>query len=250
MKRKIIFNIASLVGILLFIGVSLSFTSIERTHIVYSNLKVVFNERYRYVTEKEIENIVYKNFKGLKGALIDTVNTEQIESKIEEHPWVKKAEVFKGYANSDKSFLNGGIIILIEQEDPVLRFVKGADGYFVNKHGKHLPFSNSNTKNVPVITGSIDDNFLQNDLIPFLSEVTTDAFWKALIEQIHVTKNKELIIVPRVGDHKIEFGPIVNVDKKFRNLKAVYKDGFKNDGWNKYKIVSVKYQNQVVCTLR
>lgn len=250
MRKKYIINISGLLTILVFIIVSLSFTSIERTHIVLRNLKVVFKQPYQFVTESEIENIVYKNFKGLNGALIDSINTELIENKIEQHPWVKKAEVFKGYANPDSVFLNGGIKIFIEQETPILRVVNGADGFFVNSKGKHMPFSSTYTFNVPVITGDVNDRFLLEELLPFINKTKIDPFWDALFEQIHVTGNEELIIVPRVGDHQIQFGKIEHVDKKFRNLKAVYKEGFKNDAWNKYKTVSLKYDNQVICTLK
>lgn len=250
MKRKFILNIVGLFAILVFIVVSLSFTSVERTHIVFTQLKVVFNQPYQFVTENEIEKIVYENFKGLNGALIDTVNTESIERIIEQHPWIKNAEVFKGYSNPDSLFMNGGMKIFIEQEKPILRVVNGAEGYFVNNQGKHLPFSSSDTKKVPVLTGHINDRFLKEELIPFINIAMIDPFWNALFQQIHVTENEELIIVPRVGDHRIEFGKVENIDKKFRNLKAVYKEGFKEEGWNKYKTLTLKYENQVICTLK
>lgn len=248
MTRKIIFKIAGLAAIFVFIVVTLSFTSVERSHITYAKLQVIFHEPYQFVTVSEIEKIVQKNFKGLNGALIDTLNTEVIELKIEEHPWIKSAEVFKGYAKPDSLFIVGGIKIFIEQEVPILRVVKGSDGFYLTREGKHLPFSASYTTNVPVVTGKVDDAFLQARLIPFILTATAEPFWKALFQQIHVTENEELIIVPRVGDHRIEFGKVENIEKKFRNLKAVYKNGFNTDGWNKYKTVTLKYDNQVVCT--
>lgn len=78
--------------------------------------------------------------------------------------------------------------------------------------------------------------------------VNKDQFWRAQIEQVFVQENGELLVVPQVGDYLIEFGTPEDYTLKLRNLKAVYQQGFKNLGWNKYKTISVKYRNQVVCT--
>lgn len=78
--------------------------------------------------------------------------------------------------------------------------------------------------------------------------VNKDDFWRAQIEQVFVQANGELLIVPQVGDYLIEFGTPDDYELKFRNLRAVYQQGFKNIGWNRYKTISVKYRNQVVCT--
>lgn len=250
MSRRIIFKIGGLAAVLVFIVVSVSFTSMERKDIVCSNMQVLFREPYRFVTSREIETIVNKNFKGFNGALVDTVNSEMIEEKIEENPWVKNAEVFKGYAASDSTGLWGGMKIYIEQEIPVLRIVQGADGYYVNSNGKHLPVSSSNTMSVTVYTGNINDKTIQEQLLPFEQFIDHDPFLKALIQQVDVRENNELVLVPRVGDHLIEFGKPENITQKFRNLKAAYKNGFDPEAWKQYKTVSLKYKNQVVCTLK
>lgn len=78
--------------------------------------------------------------------------------------------------------------------------------------------------------------------------VNKDKFWNAQIEQAFVQANGELLLLPQVGDYLIEFGTPDSYEVKFRNLKALYQQGFKNQGWDKYKTISVKYRNQVVCT--
>ena len=35
---------------------------------------------------------------------------------------------------------------------------------------------------------------------------------------------------------------------KFRNLKALYTEGFKSKGWNSYSTINAKFLNQIVCT--
>ncbi len=55
-------------------------------------------------------------------------------------------------------------------------------------------------------------------------------------------------VLIRDEGHLIELGQIENLDKKFRNLLAFYDKGFEKGGWDKYRRVSVKFENQIVCT--
>jgi cell division protein FtsQ len=103
---------------------------------------------------------------------------------------------------------------------------------------------------VPVITGVADDSLLQNDLLDFVNTISNDEFLASLFQQIDVQSDGELVLVPRVGNHLILFGTIENMDNKFRNLRAVYKKGLNNGKWNRYKSITLKYENQVVCTLK
>jgi cell division protein FtsQ len=63
-----------------------------------------------------------------------------------------------------------------------------------------------------------------------------------------VNKNTEFELVPKVGRHIIVFGDIDNMEKKFDKLIVFYKEGLNKTGWDKYKIINLKYENQVVCS--
>jgi cell division protein FtsQ len=245
-----IYRIAGLALILVFIGVTLGFTTIERRGLALNAIHVTYSEPNQFVSESEIKQMVNRNFKWLKGAMLDTVNTQVIEYKIEEHPWVKNAEVFKGYSFNDSTGKGGRIIIKIEQEKPVLRVMTENGGYYMNQDGKTMPLSSTHTSNVIVITGNATQKMVDNELLPFIDYINSDKFWKALFQQIHIHQNGEFLLVPRVGDHRIEFGTTENMEKKLRNLKLVYTKGFNNGAWDKYRTVTLKYNNQVVCTLR
>jgi cell division protein FtsQ len=75
-------------------------------------------------------------------------------------------------------------------------------------------------------------------------------FWESQVEQIYLNKKGEYEIVPRVGAHLIKLGTYENYREKFRNLKAFYKKGLNNVGWNQYLIINLKYDNQIICKKR
>lgn len=249
MKRRFLINTIGLLFILVFIGVSLGFITTERKKILMNDFEVVFDEPYRFINEAEIENMVFRKFKGLKGAQIDTINTRDIENKIEELAWVKNAEVYKSYLFNDSLNNYGRIRVRIKQEKPVMRVVDNNGGYYLNTNGKRMSISNHHTINVPVFTGKINRDDLQQ-LLTFVNYINADPFWKALFQQVQVESNGELVLIPRIGEHRIDFGKPENIETKLRNLKLVYQEGFYGDAWNRYRSVSLKYKNQVVCTLR
>ena len=60
--------------------------------------------------------------------------------------------------------------------------------------------------------------------------------------------NGDMELVPRVGDHTILIGDDQQIHEKFEKLFLFYMEGLNKAGWNKYKVINLKYKDQVVCT--
>jgi len=86
------------------------------------------------------------------------------------------------------------------------------------------------------------------DLFKLSSFITQDQFLKAQIEQIYVTKTGEFELIPKVGRHLIIFGGIEDMENKFDKLLVFYHQGMNKTGWDKYKTINLKFENQVVCS--
>ena len=95
-----------------------------------------------------------------------------------------------------------------------------------------------------------EKNHLMCDLYELSKFIYENDFWRAQIEQIYVNDEYEFELIPRVGAHIIYFGSIENYKTKFRNLRAFYVQGLNNLGWNEYEKISLKFENQVICTKR
>lgn len=77
-----------------------------------------------------------------------------------------------------------------------------------------------------------------------------DGFWDALIEQIVVANGNEVILIPKVGNFRIVVGELENVEKKMENLRLFLQEGIALKGWNVYKEINLKFENQIVCIKR
>ncbi|WP_321279451.1 hypothetical protein [Marinifilum fragile] len=237
-KITVILIWVSLLGYLL---VSFSFVGEKRDAIVLNDIKVKVKDSVDsgFVSNKDVETIVKKQYPDWEGNSVYAINKEVLEDKINQVPYVKKSEVY--------SSLSGNLIVEIHQRNPIVRILQGR-GYYIDEEGKKMPLSPKFTSRVLVVSGAVNEQLIKEELFDLVKFITNDEFWKSQITQIHVTREKEYVLVPRVGAHKIELGSIENYQKKFKKLYALYTDGFAKTGWNRYKGINLKYENQVVCT--
>jgi len=190
--------------------------------------------------------------KMITGEKISSLNISALEKKLINNKMILHAQVFTD--------LNGVLTVNIIQREPILRILKpDGTGFYIDRRGTKMPLSSRFTARVPVATGSIYEScfgsdsiksFVCTELFKIATYVDKDAFWKAQIEQIFVTADNELVLIPKLGDHQIIFGNTQDMDEKFKKLMLFYKEGLDRMGWNKYKSINVSYKGQVVCVRR
>jgi cell division protein FtsQ len=156
-------------------------------------------------------------------------------------------QIFRKVESKGMSF-RGKLIINVDQRTPLLRIKNAYEDYYLDPEGIRIPTSPKYIERILIATGTIPDDVIRKSLLKMTDFVNKDEFWRAQIEQVLIQANGELLLVPQVGDCLIEFGTPDEYEIKFRNLRAIYQQGFKNIGWNRYRLLSVKYRNQVVCT--
>ncbi len=89
-------------------------------------------------------------------------------------------------------------------------------------------------------------------LTRFVERFSDDAFWSGEIVQTELSRSEagemEAVLIPRSGDFRIDFGALDNPEPRFDRLMRFYRKGLGSAGWDKYRIINVRYNNQVVCT--
>jgi len=176
------------------------------------------------------------------GLPLEEIDPERIEATLLMHPLVGKVQCYK----------TGGDMLRINLSSkvPLVRVInnRGQD-FYVDSRGEILT-QRSLAVQLPVATGYIDRQFAAGELLEVVRVIDQSEFWKAQVEQINVTKDGQIELVPRVGDHLLILGTADNVEAKLDRLLNFYEKGLDNVGWNKYRSVSVAYENQVVCKKR
>ena len=89
-------------------------------------------------------------------------------------------------------------------------------------------------------------------LLTFVGKVENDSFWRSEVVQIVARATPsgalEVDLIPRSGGHMIVFGKLERVDEKFSRLMKFYRNGLSKIGWNTYRKIDVRYDNQVICS--
>jgi hypothetical protein len=92
------------------------------------------------------------------------------------------------------------------------------------------------------------------NLTNFVKLIEGDDFWRAQIVEIVVSQSQNgalfLRLVPRAGNHTIIFGRIEKVERKLDRLLRFYREGLDKEGWDIYRTIDVRFDDQVVCTKR
>ena len=161
-----------------------------------------------------------------------------LEKVLLKHPAVKKAEV---YSNQQ-----GVVNVNLQQKKAIVR-IKTADAdYYLDEDGLEMPLSKAYTPRVIVVSGDANQQH-HASIYAFIQKINKSEFWKSQITQLHFLGD-QVVLIPRVGNQKIHFGMLVNSTEKLDNLYQFYKQAMPVKGWQTYSDISLKYNNQIVCT--
>lgn len=202
-----------------------------------------------FVDDKEVEVLLKNAFPALvKSGPMEGISLNEVEKKVEAHPFVRNAEVFMD--------LKGKVIVKISQHVPMARIVRplAADGY-ISTEGKILPTSSKYTSRVLVMEGRKAADLLQQkdlskshpDLLELIHFIHRDKFWSAQISALELERNGDINMYQQVGKQTIEFGKPVEIEEKFKKINTYYKKILPKKGWNTYSRVNVKFKDQIIC---
>lgn len=238
MKNK--YRILKIVITVIILGFLLSFSlkKFSGQKITDNKISVKMNEKtpVYFIDEKDIKEIVKKeNPSGKVGDL----NIPVLEKKINALPAVDSANV---YLN-----LNGKLNLDIKQRVPVFRLNKNGKDFYVDGKGVEFPISKTYSHPCMLVTGDVKSSEYAK-LAELVEKIDKDDFSKKYF--IGISKDKEdYNLLTSEGNYKVEIGDLDNIEFKVKGFKEFVEKYLVYQDPQKYSMVSVKYQNQIVTTL-
>jgi len=209
-----------------------------------------------FLNSDEVKTLLVKKGMYPISKNIADVNPRRIEQQLVGMPFVKTAEC---YVTTE-----GHVFITVTQNIPVARVKsnKGED-YYVDANGRVMPNSQY-TSDMIIVTGNVSRHYANAYLAPLAQSIMDDDLWRNQIEQINILPDLSIELVPRVGDHIINIGPLPTssrdserqknihdyVTRQLKRLELFYRYGLVHAGWNKYDYISLEFSNQIVCRKR
>jgi cell division protein FtsQ len=246
-KKVLHIALWSLTVVVIFISLGFSIKQSQQLKCADVKINITDSIQEQFIRSNDIKQWVRRNYRGVFGQPIYAVDLRKIEDGLRKLQSVENVAVYTNvYDNGVKSF--GSLVVKIKQREPVFRVVGGGHAFYMDKLGKVIDWSPRYTPRVLIVGGLVSPDFARKKLLPLISFINGNSFWSAQIDQIYVNAVGELSMIPRVGEQIILFGEPEDFQIKFRNLKALYTEGFKNGGWSLYKTINVEFRNQIVCT--
>ncbi len=229
-----------LVVIIIAIVFLYAFTSKRNENRRLQKSEVIFvGDNNLFVAQKTVNNLLIENYSNAKSITKLTLNLNKIEKNINKHPMIEKSEVFLT--------IDGTLKALVKQRTPVARIFNDSGSFYIDYQGCTMPLSDLYTARVPVVLGSIDDQYKDkfNDL---LKQIYDDDFLKKNIIGIQILQDGSLKMTNRNFDYTIDFGRVIHVEEKFEKYKAFFQKAVLDSSLYHYKKINLKYAKQVVCT--
>jgi len=221
-------------------------------------ITVADSSRHRFVTADDIMNALRATGIRVTGQKVCDIPLDKIEQRIRQFQELK---VVEAYISEDRK-----LHLWCDQREPVMRVVASYGGdFFVDTEGIIMRRHNLYTPSLHILeidmvfnaeqmTGaSIYDSEKTENLakaFELVNYIRGHSFWNEMIDQLSMTRNGRVTLVPRVSNHSIRLGYVDDYEDKLQNLQVFYRQAMPVAGWDRYRVVNIEYKGQVVCQRR
>ncbi|MDO9512653.1 MAG: hypothetical protein Q7J34_12895 [Bacteroidales bacterium] len=258
MKKALNIFIWVLLAAMLVAGLGYAWKEQEKIQVNEMRIRINHEGSEALISEKEVESVIKKVHKKPIGMKAGKVNVKEIESALGRNPFIADANVFVN--------LDGIMSVDVMQRIPLARLQnKTGNQAFVDLNGNIFPLSQGHSARVLVISGHIDiplqtgyNVFNASDSLRSYNSLHTACLialeiyhhpgLSAMIGQIYMDEKGDAELFTITTNHTIVFGDESNASDKFARLWLFYKRALPANGWNTYRIINLKFENQVVCT--
>jgi len=244
--------------------ISLGFTENRRRNEVCNQIEVniVDSTINQFIKAKDIIQILNDKNYILIGQPLHKIPLNNIEHDLNKNAFVSNAQIY--------TTIEGKLKIDIVQRKPMLRIINyNYESFYIDEEGYLFPTSDNYTARVLIVSGNINEPFalfcnrkaqdaekqellkretLLDEIYYISSFVYNDSLWQSLFENIYVNEKNEFELIPKWGDFIIELGDTSSLQNKFEKLRAFYKKIVPKLKGGEFSKISLKYQNQIVCT--
>lgn len=230
-------------GLVVYLGLSITVFNSQPVELACTDIEFKVKDSIHggFIAIDDINTLLKNKKIHPVNRLLADISTKEIEIELQQHPLIDEVECYKTPS--------GKIGIEVRQRIPLLRVMTNSgEYYFVDNKGEIMPLSTKCIAHIAIATGNISKEFATKDLYQFAKYIDSKNFWSDQIEQIHVVNEKEVELVPRVGNHIVILGNLEEIEDKLKRLKVFYEKVLNQVGWNKYSKINVEFSNQVICT--
>ncbi len=217
-----------------------SFTSNRNENRKLTKSTVIFvGDIAPFVKQETVNKLLIENKKDASSIQKVNLDLNKLEKNLDAQEMIEKSDVFVS--------IDGVLKAVVKQKTPIARVFDEGGSFYIDYKGNRMPLSTNFTARVPLVLGGINKKN-NEDLADLFRIIYDDAFLKKNIIGIQIMPNGSLIMLNRNFDYQIDFGRMINVERKFKNYKAFFQKAVLDSSLYKYKKIDLRFTEQVVCT--
>ncbi len=217
-----------------------SFTSSRNSQRKLKKSEVIFvGQNSDFIKQETVNKLLIENKTDVRTIAKEDLNLNKLENSINKHPMIEKSDVFVS--------VDGVLKVVVKQKTPIARVFDKLGSFYIDYEGNRMPLSDINTARVQLVLGEIT-NKNKKQLSKVLKIIYDDEFLKKNIIGVQILSNDDLIMTNRNFDYQIEFGKMMNDERKFKNYKAFFQKAVLDSTLYKYKKINLRFTQQVVCS--
>lgn len=173
------------------------------------------------------------------------VDLTQIESGLaQEIPYAKWVNAYISPASQQ-------LTVQIESRKPTLRYFTNQGSFFLDEEGNPMPTKVGVSVYLPTLRAEkVDIYTLQHILLPLSQFMQENPEWAHFFSIIELKEDNRLHFYPRVGDYIFEVMGAKNLSEELPKIHIFYNKIVPQVGANRYQLVKLSYEGQIVCKKR
>lgn len=216
-----------------------SFTSMKNNQRKITKVEVRFlDNTMPFITSETVNKLLIEKNNNAQTITKETLVLNKLENSVNKQALVEKAEVFVS--------VDGVLKAVVKQKTPLGRVSAENRSFYIDYQGDVMPLSANYTARVPLISGDVK-GVKKEKLAQVLRTIYEDEFLQKNIIGVQVLPNGSLILENRNYDFGIDFGRMINIERKFNNYKAFFQKAILDSTLKNYRMINLKFTQQVVC---
>tara|TARA_Y100000996_G_scaffold412160_1_gene397648 strand:- start:54 stop:761 length:708 start_codon:yes stop_codon:yes gene_type:complete len=189
----------------------------------------------KFLSRSFVNKLLIQNIGELSSETKDSLDLSRLETLLENTPYILNAEAF--------CFPEGTLGINILEKKPLV-MIQGDNSYYLDNFGSEFPVSESYSPLIPIYNGELNSSD-KNNLLTLVNFFNEDPFLKGEIETIY-NKSNSFYVGLKSYDFEVEIGGMSMILDKLLKLKVFCTYQENNELEKKYKLISLKFKNQIV----
>jgi cell division protein FtsQ len=213
-----------------------------------------------FLEYKKTYSLIMKMTDSILGQPVGKLSPYVLKSKLSSNPYVSHVELF--------TTMDGDLNVFLTEREALVRvFDSTNQSAYIDTKGVLFPLHPDYSARVMVASGCFAFPELMpgatarvasklyassklNDIYTLAGSLAKDEFLKVFVAQVYLDSLGEFELTPRLSNTNIVIGNTDDLDSKLNNMKVFFLNKAVKPELYDYKIISLKYKNQIVCIKR